>query len=190
FRTMYAAYAEQMGKTRFGDKTPNYVLNIPALAEMFPESRFVHVIRDGRDVALAIRDMTWGPSEIRDIGPYWAERVRAGRAAGRELGTGRYLEVAYEKLNTETEASLNEIANFLDLPYSRSMLDNSNAVERQIAMSPLPVEDQSLLRPIGSISRRWQEQMEDEDLRGFEDSAGDLLLELGYPLASASRFRA
>ena len=57
-RVLYALYAARRGKTRYGDKTPNHVLYIPLFAGLFPEARFVHLIRDGRDVALSLIDLS------------------------------------------------------------------------------------------------------------------------------------
>ena len=79
FRAIYGFYAAANGKTRYGDKTPNYVLKVQDLALHFPESRFVHLIRDGRDVALALRDVPWGPDTLEGRAEYWMTRVAAGR---------------------------------------------------------------------------------------------------------------
>lgn len=51
-RRVFAMYAQSQGKSRYGDKTPGYVMSMELLADLFPESRFIHVIRDGRDVSL------------------------------------------------------------------------------------------------------------------------------------------
>src|SRR5439155_14596986 len=59
FRAVYAAYAAHRGKQLFGDKTPGYVRELPLIADLFPEARFVHLIRDGRDVVLSLREMAW-----------------------------------------------------------------------------------------------------------------------------------
>ena len=70
-RAVYRSYAANYGKSRYGDKTPNHVLRIPVLASFFPESRFVHIIRDGRDVALALRDVPFGPDTPEERAEYW-----------------------------------------------------------------------------------------------------------------------
>jgi hypothetical protein len=54
-RAFYALAAEARGKTRWGDKTPIYVTRMRAISATLPEARFVHLIRDGRDVALSRR---------------------------------------------------------------------------------------------------------------------------------------
>src|SRR3712207_6135656 len=50
-------YGKVQGKRLVGDKTPRYVRSIPTLHELWPEARFVHIIRDGRDVCLSM--MNW-----------------------------------------------------------------------------------------------------------------------------------
>jgi hypothetical protein len=74
----YRAYAKSHGKDRWGDKTPRYVVNIPALAELFPTARFIHLIRDGRDVALSYADVPFGPKNVAKAAELWANRVAKG----------------------------------------------------------------------------------------------------------------
>src|SRR5207247_397312 len=63
-RRVYAVYAEAHGKSRFGDKTPPFLMHVRTLAELFPEARFVHLVRDGRDVALSLREQPFAPSSF------------------------------------------------------------------------------------------------------------------------------
>ncbi len=182
FRTIYRSYAANYGKSRYGDKTPNHVLRIPDLASRFPESRFVHLIRDGRDVALALQDVPFGPGTLEERAEYWVTRVTAGRTAGQELGEGRYLEVRYEELLLDPSKVLQRIVHFVDMPSSPAMLDFREAAERQLRMSPRPDEDRSLLRPLTQKLRDWRTQMSAEEQTIFVGVAGELLADLGYPL--------
>ena len=72
-RAFFDAYADAQGKPRWGDKTPAYMLAVQRIGRTLPESRFIHLIRDGRDVAL---------SQTRA----GAERAAGARRAGRPLG--------------------------------------------------------------------------------------------------------
>lgn len=97
-RTVLTAYAHAAGKARAGDKTPEYVRSMALIGRMLPEARFIHVIRDGRDVAAGIVAAPVGPTDLGDAAGIWEHMVSVGRRDGRRLGSGRYLEVRYERL--------------------------------------------------------------------------------------------
>ena len=56
FAGLFEKNAAGEGKLRWGDKTPYYVLHMPMLLGRFPGAQFIHLIRDGRDVALSLFD--------------------------------------------------------------------------------------------------------------------------------------
>src|SRR5436190_6019686 len=62
-RAFYRLYAERFGKARWGDKTPYYNGHIDKVEALLPEARFIHMIRDGRDVALSIRGLWFAPGD-------------------------------------------------------------------------------------------------------------------------------
>src|SRR4029453_203980 len=75
-RAFYLTYAEREGKTRYGDKTPGYVQEMPRIQRVLPEARFVHIIRDGRDVSLSHMRMNWGPEDYEQSARLWRNRIR------------------------------------------------------------------------------------------------------------------
>ena len=121
-RRIFAHYAEVRGKSRYGDKFPGYVLRMDLLAGMFPEARFVHIVRDGRDVALSYRAIA--PADAVTLAFDWRSRVSAGRAAGATLGPARYQEVRYEDLVTDPRPTVEGLCGFLDLAFDPAMLDS------------------------------------------------------------------
>ena len=183
-RALYSFYASRYGKDLYGDKTPKHLVRMRELAALFPEARFVHLIRDGRDCALAMLDASFGPTSVSAAAAEWRDWVEGGRSVGVELGARRYLEVHYEALVSAPEAVLRVIADFLDVEYDEVMLDKEAAVARQLAMSPAPGEDRSLTRPVAGVMRDWRSQMAPADLGAFEALAGPLLAELGYPVGA------
>lgn len=186
-RTLYAAYARNRGKTRYGDKTPSYVLHVRLLADTFPEARFIHLIRDGRDVALSYLDTDFGSRTLGQAAIYWDRFVRAGREAGRLLGTRRYREVRYEDLVRETERVLRELCAFVGLPFDDRML---RYYERSKQLMPTLSHTQhhgNLGKPPTAGLRDWRRELSPRDVAVFEYLAGDLLDELGYERLRASR---
>jgi hypothetical protein len=110
---LYGCYAAREGKTRWGDKTPSYVRHLPLLADLFPGARFVHVVRDGRDVALSFVRHYAGPRNVYTAAEHWLRSVEEGRRAGEALGPASYLEVRYEDLIAGPEAVLRGVCAFL-----------------------------------------------------------------------------
>jgi sulfotransferase family protein len=181
--TVYAVYATERGKPRWGDKTPMYMQNLRLLERLFPDALFVHLIRDGRDAAMSFLSMpkglmaeTWmQPHDIAGFACQWRSEVKAARRLGRRVGRGRYLEVRYEDLVDDIESVLSHISLFARLPYEPAMADYAGSVD--VSAEP---HQQSLMRPPTAGLRDWRLQMPCEDVEAFEQVAGDLLADLGY----------
>jgi hypothetical protein len=186
---LYQRYAELQGKPRWGDKTPMYMQHLPLLARLFPEARFVHLIRDGRDAALSFLGMpegivtrTWAhPRSVADFACQWRTEVEAAQRLGERVGPERYLEVRYEALVADADAELRRICTFAALPFEPGMLAYAGAVD--VSAKP---HQQRLLQPPTRNVRNWREQLPEEDALAFEGVAGDLLRRLGYDLLDPS----
>jgi hypothetical protein len=187
---VFDLYGKGQGKRLVGDKTPGYVRRIPTLHALWPEARFVHLIRDGRDVCmstigwsraykLARHYSTWTEDPITTAAVWWEWHVRLGREDGGSLAPKLYHEVRYEALVSVPEETCAGLCDFLDLPYDDAMLKFH---EGRTKMKPGRDAKRAWL-PITSGLRDWRTQMPAEDLERFEAAAGDLLEELGYPRA-------
>ena len=119
---MFALYTSRQGKARYAEKTPINVLHIELLADVFPEARFIHLIRDGRDVALSYLDTDFGASSLPEAAVQWRRFVRKGRRSGARVGAHRYQEVRYEDLVADPDTVLRSLCEFIDLPFDPSML--------------------------------------------------------------------
>lgn len=183
-------YRRTTGKPRFAEKTPHNVLHMVTLGEIFPESRFLHVIRDGRDVASSLVTMNWVDGSGQKLGSvqnvegaarYWKNIVQVGRRqANHPSLLGRVFEVRYESLVAAPEETLRQVTEFLGEPWDDAMLAHQKDVEA-------PLDDDSgdtyegVRKPLYASSvGRWQNDMSDANKESFIREAGDLLLELGY----------
>jgi hypothetical protein len=183
-RVLYEVYASREGKPRYGDKTPNYVLQLGLLGSLFDDGRFVHVVRDGRDVALSVMGIDeWGPKGPVGAARYWVRHVEAGRDAGRALGE-RYLEVRYDQLVDAPQETLAGVATFLELDYDDAMLSYPARFDDVIAPDLQPEIHQRLRRPPTKGLRSWREQMSHDDVAAFEAVAGDALAKFGFDVVT------
>jgi hypothetical protein len=178
-RLLYATYARFHGKRRYADKSPGYVSRMRLLGRVFEEARFVHVIRDVRSVALSLAEMPWGTTDVALAAARWRHRVGGGRAAGQELGPERYVEVRYEDLVADPEATLTTLGSFLVLPFDPAMLAYSERGLERIPEAERYMHA-NVARPPTTGLRDWRTQMKPGDLEAVEAVAGDLMADLGY----------
>jgi Sulfotransferase family len=178
---VYMTYADQHGKRRWGDKTPQYVRSMRELSGIFAGARFIHVIRDGRDVALSYLSLEWGPPTVWRAAHVWRSDVTAGRSAGRALGPQRYLELRYEDLVRNPEDELRRACAFLGMAFDPVMLEYHRDAEKRIHARPDTVRSHaSATRPPTVGLRDWRTEMTEQQVEAFESVAGRLLAELGY----------
>ena len=189
-RTVFDLYGKAQGKPLVGDKVPTYVVDIPVLHELFPYARFVHLIRDGRDVCLSVLDWerrhrsfaklaTWDADRVSTTALWWERRVRAGRAAGAPLGPELYCELRYEALVADPERTCRSLCAFLEVPYDERMITFHEGREKDDAT----LSAKRAWRPITPGLRSWRTDMSGDDVERFEAVAGTLLDELGYTRA-------
>jgi hypothetical protein len=199
-RAFYGLYAESRGKPRWGDKTPIYVKHMRAIAGTLEEARFVHLIRDGRDVALSRRARGMGAGKpMADTAERWKRRIEDARRQARRL-RGRYLELRYEDLVAEPEPALRRICELVELEFDPAMLSHhSEAGERLAELGDLSSAGGRRARdaderqaahalasqpPTSARTGAWRERMPEADRLEFERVAGGLLAELGYDVPS------
>jgi len=184
---LFDRYGAERGKSLVGDKSPGYVRSIPTLHELWPQARFVHLIRDGRDVCLSainwkkadrvFRDhSTWPHEPVATAALWWERSVRLGREAGATLPHDRYLEVRYEEVVTDAERVCRTICSFLGVEFDAAML---RFHEGRTRATPGLTTKRRWLPPTAGL-RDWRTEMSGDDIASFEAAAGDLLDELGY----------
>lgn len=189
-RAFYHLYARRFNKQRWGDKTPAYMSSIAEIAELLPEAHFIHIIRDGRDVALSLQESFWGPKLPIEAAQWWLGKIKEARS--QSSNSQRYLEIKFEDLIVSPENTLRKICDFIRLPFHPAMLEYYKHVEErlgELSDTSAPREARlsgfklTGLPPQISRVNRWCREMPIADLRQFESSAGPLLKELGYPLS-------
>src|SRR2546425_9961552 len=187
---IYNLYGSMQGKPLVGDKTPDYVRRIPVLHDLWPRARFVHIIRDGRDVCLSSMSWhkvvhgagsfgIWAEDPVCTLALWWEWNIQLGREAGGSLGSDLYYEIRYEALVADPEGECRKLCAFLHVPYDEAML---RFHEGRTRLEPgLSRKDAWL--PITPGLRDWRTQMAAADQERFEAAAGDLLDALAYPRA-------
>jgi hypothetical protein len=172
--------ARHQGVERWAECTPDHVLYLQRIKKTVPDALVVHIIRDGRDVALSMekqgwpKQLPWDKSQRRmAAGIYWEWMVRRGRRDGQLLGSD-YMEVRYEDLVSSARMVLENLSRFIgqDLDYDEIQ---KNAVG-SVSNPNTSFQNASDFAPMG----RWKTLYTPDQLAAFEKLLGPSLQEFGY----------
>jgi len=192
-RRIYHCYSQRFGVDRVGDKTPLHNLSMYDICRFLPEARFIHLIRDGRDVAISHRGLWFGPSDDpKSAAMFWMWRIRETRQQAQFIP--HYHEVFYENLVTDPEAELKKICAFIDLDFHPDqLLAHERAQDRLSELNDVVHKGKVITSgmrrdifrrvdkpPDPNRIARWQAEMSASELVAFEKVAGTMLLDLGY----------
>jgi hypothetical protein len=108
----------------FVDSTPLNIQNADRISRLLPESLFINMIRDGRDVALSVSKERWGPNSPEDALDWWQARIERSARALSNIPKQNYLTLRLEDLiEREREETYQKVHIFLDLPESNELRD-------------------------------------------------------------------
>ena len=173
-RAIFAPYAQKRGKTIVVDRTINNIWSFPIIAELIPEAKFVHIIRDGRDVACSQRDVgsrvraagqpleNLADATLRSVfycGAVWAETVRFGwEHCGPEsmlARQGRAFTTFYENIVLSPESQIRNLCDFIGVPFRQDMLYPERQ-QHDVVADNIWTMQEALESPISMLSAgRW-----------------------------------
>jgi hypothetical protein len=163
------------------EKSP---LDVAAVDALFPEARVVHVIRDGRDVALSMDKAaeSWAPGMRRGValaerGARWRAEVEEYRSAASRLGAERYLEIRFEDLKSNFHTHVRRLFDFAGVPSDDATLD---LVSRETQLSSYPAGSRASGFRGGGRAAGWRERFSKREAFAFDHAAGEMLVDLGY----------
>jgi hypothetical protein len=163
------------------DKHPHYARTVDLIDHLLPDSKFVHIIRDGRDVAVSTmsthRRLGHGQGDIYNASRIWNECIAQARASGSKLGPDRYLEVRYEDLMADPVGQLFPVFRFCGLPVTAEevvRITEEYNIERKQLSKGEP-------RTAG-VAEAWRRKLDIKQRYLMDRYVGHLLIELGYAL--------
>jgi len=193
------------GKALVGSKNPDYLRRLPTLHQLWPQAKFVHIIRDGRDACLSVSARWknkpdfrgfpfflyeepdrvfdgWTKDPVATTALWWEWTVGLGRAFGASLPAGMYYELRYEDLVMNPERESRALCDFLGVEFHDAMLRHEET------FTPRYAKDGSVMhanvgKPVTAGLRDWRSQMDRAEIERFEAMAGAFLDELRYERA-------
>jgi hypothetical protein len=142
--------------------------NFDRLLRIWPDARFIHLIRDGRDVGRSYIEMGWAGNMYTAV-EGWCEAEALWEKVSNMVPEGRRIDVRHETLVREPEATLTGICEFLGVPYDAAMFDYT--------------KDSTYGPPSPKLIEQWKRRLSPEETRLAEARCGTLLTERGYELS-------
>lgn len=189
----FRLYCQETGKKRWAEKTPNNIQSLDFIFEHFPEAKFIHMVRDGRDTICSLRTHprhkvvngklikldTNNP--IEQCIDTWVRETSRGLSWRNDP---RYFELRYEDVVNDPEPTLRQVFEFIDEPWDPAVLDfhEVSSASRDVTRFPQNPEAVQKLSP-RSLAR-WKTDLSEEELRLFYEKAGDLMAKFGYDVES------
>jgi hypothetical protein len=153
------------------ERTPWHVYDIDLIAQVYPDARVVHIIRDGRSVARSLLAKHWGPDTMEAAAQEWVDSVQAGRRGAAALGD-RYREVVYEHVLADPSQEIEDLFGWLGVEFDEDVRERV-LLEAGSMFNVDPGSPE--IR-----ADKWREGLSERDLESFDRVAGPLLEELGY----------
>ncbi len=183
---IFIEYAKSNNKKRWGDKTPFYTPDIDILYTLFPEAKFLHLVRDGRDVIISQRNISWMSNSVPRLAEEWKWKTTICSKVGKVLGTRKYLEIKYEDLVISPEVELKKICKFFNEEYDERILRYSDDAKNIVPNESLKWHQNSVQTPDKNKISKWKNILSKSDRIIFEQIAGSTLKEYGYELENMS----
>ncbi len=171
--------AQQFPEARiWGDQSPIHTVYLPWIYPVFPNARYLHLMRDGRDVIASYLDWL-GADVLETVTQRWKISVQRVRDLQEQVRPGQFLEIRYEQLVTQPEDVLRKVSAFAGIEYNPMMLDYYKL--------PTTIENhylahhRNLSKPVFTTSMgRWKERLNREQQSYVLTHISPLLQELGY----------
>ncbi len=162
------------------DHTPDNFKYYGLLKKLYPDAKFIHIVRDGRGVCDSFKGLDWGPNNAYSASRHWAERLQQALIA--EYAEGENCQrVYFEKLVVEPEQNLKTLCAFIEIEYDTAMISGGGLVLPGFTTSQHKLVGKG---PQASKAYEWKEHLSQQELRDFESYpfTRKLLEKMGYEL--------
>jgi hypothetical protein len=176
-------FAAAQQKPRCGEKTPLHLRYVQQIVADFPDARILCIYRDGRDAALSLHSMPWGPRKLETAALAWLKAIRLMQESAASLPT-QFRTIRYEHLLADPRGQLASAMRFLDLDLEESQLQagpSGVVLDRSKEWKGKALDN---VDP--NLAGYRQAAAQADQLAQLDRILGPTLIELGYESRSSS----
>jgi len=142
--------------------------NFDRIPFIFPDAKFIHLVRDPRDVARSSIGMGWAGNVYYGV-DHWIDTELSWEQLQQKISLEQHFEIRFEDLILSPEEKLKSLCNFMGVEYSAEMLGY--------------VDNSTYSKPDPSLVRQWKTKLTTREIQHVEFKAKPLMQELGYALS-------
>jgi hypothetical protein len=187
FSALHRLYARPRGKERWGEKSPRDAFYMAEIKSAYPDAQFIHILRDGRDVAIDLSDSILWPNTLYASALMWKDFVQAIEDSAKELDSDSYHVVRYAELCAQPQTVLRRICEFLGEEFRDEIIAH-HETESTKEWAGAPVHANTA-RPINTdFVDMYKTRIGENDRRVLEGIIGETLRELGFPVEGSPAY--
>lgn len=177
---LHELYIEKNGKTRWGQKTPRLVRHWKELSEVYPNSQFIHIVRDPRAVVCSLIKSNVHKSTTYHGIQRWLKDISYGLEMEATLGQDRTLQISFECLTADPAKELRRISAFLNEPYDSKMLDASNKGHEEYSKYYAKIHKRLSSKPDVSRTKAWKAELKNWQISLIQNKCKEFMRKIGY----------
>lgn len=176
---IFSLYAEREGKKIWGDKSPSFFRRLDVLSSLFPDARFIHIVRDGRDAFESLRSMDPSKNDPGVMAIEWSYKLARIEKALKNILPANTLTIRYEDLLDDPEKTIKDCCSVIGVSYEPRMLDFYKTSHKYIGEH----HSKLIFKPIDPSNKyRWREKLSRRDAAVFTALSSGCLERYGYSL--------
>ena len=184
FIELFTSYCEYEGKIQWGDKSPSFFRKIAILHELFPNAKFVHIVRDGRDVFNSWRKIDPSKSNIAVVAIEWNYKLSKIEKALTKIPSDKWITIRYEDLIEKSAEIMKLICNFIEIEFEENMLGFYKVSKKYIGTH----HSKLIFKPIDPENKfKWKRCLAQTEINVFNLISGYFLRKYGYEVYPNSK---
>jgi len=192
---LFTAIAKSQGKAYFIEQTPWYGQDLKTLDLLFPNAKYIHLVRDGRDVSLSFARTPWWHKDLNENLRRWTNETKKIMEDAEKLHIKNILHIKYEHLVIDTQKTIQQICDFLGVPFYEGILNPKKYIsyEKYFKGNPKKINSKAFRKwNMFSCKRNatftesveaWK-KYEGNDFHVIEEESKNMLRQLGYDVQS------
>lgn len=176
---IFSAYCRSEGKSIWGNKTPSFFRKIDILQTLFPDAKFIHIVRDGRDVFDSWRKMNPLNNNVAAVALDWRYKLSRIEKSFKNIPEENKITIRYEDLLENPEDTIKSVCSVIGIGYEKVMLDFYKTSHKHT----IPHHSELIFKPLNKENtNKWKKNLLPREVKIFNMLAGHYLKKYNYEI--------